>query len=882
MKRFAPALAATAACLLAALPAWATSYVMVSDEDLTDQAAVVVEARVLSVDSAPTERIATDYLVEVERVVKGSLPGSNLIVRVPGGFRPDGTGRVIWGSPDLGVGERPVLFLRPHDDGTWGILHLMLGAFRPVRIDGRAALARDLSEAAELEAPGESPGARARYHQPRERAEFVDWVAERARGGRPAADYFVEPQPGLVPVPGHYSFFTHQATHLKMRWFDFNEGGSIPWRVGNVGQEGLTLQQTINAFMAGQNAWNGDAATNVAYTYNGTTGVSGGLSGADGVNSILFQDPNGNDDFEGPFSCNSGGVLAIGGPYIDRFITDTYNGETFHPIFEGDIETNKNLGCFFASSPNATRAAEELFGHELGHTLGLGHSCDDPGLPCDTQALMYDFIHDDSRGAALTANDRAGLAYLYSSGNVPDAPSGLVSTPLTSTSVQLVWQDNSDDEENFRVERKVGTGGGGYSLLVQLPANSTSVVDTTAAAATTYSYRVRSSNAIGTSGASNVVVVTTPSTNPPAAPTGLTAVPGVPTGIQLGWNDNASDETAYAIERSSPSADFEEIVVVGPNVTTAFIPVLEGPYTFRVRARRGTVSSGYSNEASATPRDGSTGPCVAGDRTLCLLGNRFEVKVEWRNQHLAGDFGVGHAEAFPGSAKSGTFWFFNPNNVELIVKALDGRPVNGNFWLFYGALSDVQYWITVVDTGSATRESRTYHNPPSRICGFPDTSAFPDEILSGGASSVPLRAVELPVGRTASDAVSDRLEAVSGAVGTCAPGLETLCLLDGRFELSVDWHDQHNGNVGTGKAVPGTDRTGYFWFFNSQNIELVTKVLDNSAAGGNFWFFYGALSDVEYTITVRDTVTDVTKSYHNSPGEFCGRADTDGFPSTLP
>jgi hypothetical protein len=243
---------------------------------------------------------------------------------------------------------------------------------------------------------------------------------------------------------------------------------------------------------------------------------------------------------------------------------------------------------------------------------------------------------------------------------------------------------------------------------------------------------------------------------------------------------------------------------------------------------------------------------------------------------------VGHAEAFPGSAKSGTFWFFNPNNVELIVKALDGRPVNGNFWLFYGALSDVQYWITVVDTGSATRESRTYHNPPSRICGFPDTSAFPDEILSGGASSVPLRAVELPVGRTASDAVSDRLEAVSGAVGTCAPGLETLCLLDGRFELSVDWHDQHNGNVGTGKAVPGTDRTGYFWFFNSQNIELVTKVLDNSAAGGNFWFFYGALSDVEYTITVRDTVTDVTKSYHNSPGEFCGRADTDGFPSTLP
>jgi hypothetical protein len=40
---------------------------------------------------------------------------------------------------------------------------------------------------------------------------------------------------------------------------------------------------------------------------------------------------------------------------------------------------------------------------------------------------------------------------------------------------------------------------------------------------------------------------------------------------------------------------------------------------------------------------------------------------------------------------SGFFWFFTRDNIELVVKALDARAVNGHFWFFYGALSDVGY-----------------------------------------------------------------------------------------------------------------------------------------------------------------------------------------------
>lgn len=42
----------------------------------------------------------------------------------------------------------------------------------------------------------------------------------------------------------------------------------------------------------------------------------------------------------------------------------------------------------------------------------------------------------------------------------------------------------------------------------------------------------------------------------------------------------------------------------------------------------------------------------------------------------------GFGRPVPLTADTGYFWFFNPANVESIVKVLDGRPVNGKFWAF--------------------------------------------------------------------------------------------------------------------------------------------------------------------------------------------------------
>lgn len=82
----------------------------------------------------------------------------------------------------------------------------------------------------------------------------------------------------------------------------------------------------------------------------------------------------------------------------------------------------------------------------------------------------------------------------------------------------------------------------------------------------------------------------------------------------------------------------------------------------------------------------------------------------------------GPARAVALSGDTGYFWFFSDNNIELVVKALDGRPVNGKFWVFYGALSNVEYSIVVTDT--TTGLSRSYFNPQGRLASVADVSAF--------------------------------------------------------------------------------------------------------------------------------------------------------------
>ena len=94
-------------------------------------------------------------------------------------------------------------------------------------------------------------------------------------------------------------------------------------------------------------------------------------------------------------------------------------------------------------------------------------------------------------------------------------------------------------------------------------------------------------------------------------------------------------------------------------------------------------------------------PCAPGAAELCLLGNRFQVTVEW--QTAQGQSGAG--QALPLTATTGLFWFFAPANLDLVVKVVDGCALNGRTWVFAGGLTNVQVALHVLDTMEAVARS---------------------------------------------------------------------------------------------------------------------------------------------------------------------------------
>jgi fibronectin type III domain protein/matrixin len=623
---------------LAGAPVRATSFVMVADEALADQAAMIVEARLLGRGPAAASGMpVTDYLFAVERVVKGRADEAVVAVRVPGGVRADGRGLKVWGAPAFADGGRALLFLTGEREGARRVLHLSLGAFHLREVDGQMMALRDLSQLQEVRPLPDGPAvAPARADRPRDLARFARWVEERAAGGRRPADYFVDlPAAALQRITAPFKLlecpFIPEAPEcqgLNMRWFEFDTGGSVAWRAHVNGLAGI-VGGGFAQFQTGLNAWNADGATPISYTYGGTTTSNIGFSDFDDINAVIFNDFQG-DIVDGDFDCEEGGVIALGGPWFNENDRGTFNGTTYLPIAGADIIINDNTQCFFQDNP---KVAEEVLAHELGHTLGLGHSCSSTSS-CNASAtlnnaLMRWNVHDDNRGAALQNDDRAGIAKLYQpAATTPAAPSNLQAIAVSSSQVNLTWQDNSNNETSFRIEAQ-----------------------------------------------------------PPA---GI----GIPAFVEVGST--------------------------GPNATSFSVTGLQtgAPYVFRVRARNASGDSPYSNSALATT---FLAPfvCIEGPATLCLNDGRFQVDMVWATAGQEGD-----GQGVELTDETGYFYFFSPQNVEVVVKVIDACVLaTPRFWVFAGGLTDVSAILRVVD--SQTGVVKTYENPQGTpFQPIQDTSAF--------------------------------------------------------------------------------------------------------------------------------------------------------------
>lgn len=116
---------------------------------------------------------------------------------------------------------------------------------------------------------------------------------------------------------------------------------------------------------------------------------------------------------------------------------------------------------------------------------------------------------------------------------------------------------------------------------------------------------------------------------------------------------------------------------------------------------------------------------------------------------------------------------------------------------------------------------------------------------------------------------------------TCTPSLTEACLINGRFRVSVAYVNQFANPPQPGTFLVKKLREGaqnpdvaIFGISSPEAIEVVVRIQDTRTFGLNrFDIYYGGLTDLEYTVTVTDTVKGVTKTYRNPPGTVGGGVD---------
>jgi hypothetical protein len=353
----------------------ATLYVEASDAALARRTPVIAEVTVLRADPSPASgRPATDYAVQLERLLQGAVGGSTLIVRVPGGAALAGTsgpGLKVWGAPSFGRDERCVLFLAPNADGSYRVVDLALGAFHEVDHGGRRLALRDLSEMTRLlpgapvslqaagaaGTPGGAPAAVLDVARDLER--FAAWLVERARGGPAPADYEVALGAGEAQALAAEARAVSGSAGQISQLHASGAAGEWAWTSRNDGQPEWPDLASVAALAAARAEIGEMEATGAQQDfasrlrYGGIARSAADLASFDGENTVLLAGPAANPELAPAFDCKSGGLVAVAGSWTDA------EGQ----VLGGGVIFAAGAACLLAGSPAASAAS--MLGHEL-------------------------------------------------------------------------------------------------------------------------------------------------------------------------------------------------------------------------------------------------------------------------------------------------------------------------------------------------------------------------------------------------------------------------------------------------------------------------------------------------------------------------------------